>query len=169
MAEVGDGAGPEGALGALEVELVGAERVEDEADVLQVLGPRKAIDQDILKEDKHEPPKERLQDVVHECLEHSRRVGETKRHDEELEVAVVGAECRLLRVGQVHAHLVIAGMQVQLGEEHGAMQLIEELVDQRDQELVLGGLVIERAVVDAEAPGAVCLLDQQHGPRMGRC
>jgi len=39
VAEVGDRAGPEGALGVLEVEVVGAERVEEDADVLQVLGP----------------------------------------------------------------------------------------------------------------------------------
>jgi hypothetical protein len=48
-------------------------------------------------------------------------------------------------------HLMILRAQVQLGEEARAM----ELVNHRDWELVLGRLVIEGAVVDAEAPRVV--------------
>jgi hypothetical protein len=44
-----------------------------------------------------------------------------------------------------------------------------ELVDHRDQELVLGRLVVEGAVVDAEALRAFGFLDKQHRCRERRC
>jgi hypothetical protein len=55
--------------------------------------------------------------VVHQGLEGRRRVGEAERHHQELEVAMVSMEHRLLDVVRVHAHLMIARTQVELGEE----------------------------------------------------
>jgi hypothetical protein len=52
-------------------------------------------------------------------------------------VAVVGAEGGLVDVARVHPHLVIARPEVQLREEAGAMELVQELVDHRNRELVL--------------------------------
>lgn len=102
---------------------------------------------------------EGLEHIIHERLERSWRVGETERHYEKFEVVVVGSEGCLLNVGGVHVHLMVPQAQVYLGEELGAMELIEELVDHWDQELVLGHLIVERPVVDAEMPVHVCLLD----------
>jgi hypothetical protein len=48
------------------------------------------------------------------------------------------------------------------------MELVEELVDHRDRELVLGRLVVEGAVVDAEAPRVDGFLDKQHRCRERR-
>jgi hypothetical protein len=42
------------------------------------------------------------------------------------------------------------------------MELVQELIDHRDQKLVLGCLVVERSIVDAKASQPVRLLDQQH-------
>jgi hypothetical protein len=41
------------------------------------------------------------------------------------------------------------------------MELVQEPIDHWNQELVFRRLGVEGAVVDAEAPGLVCLLDQQ--------
>ena len=49
MAQVGHRGGPKRAFGTLEVETVGAESGEDDADVLQVLRPRGAIYQYIIE------------------------------------------------------------------------------------------------------------------------
>jgi hypothetical protein len=49
MAQVGHRRGPKRTLGTFEVETMGAEGVEDDADVLQVLRPRGAIDQYVIK------------------------------------------------------------------------------------------------------------------------
>jgi NAD(P)H-hydrate repair Nnr-like enzyme with NAD(P)H-hydrate dehydratase domain len=56
---------------------------------------------------------------------------------------------------------MVAGPEIELGEEPGAMEFIQELVDDRDGECVLDGDGIQRAVVDAESPRAVCFLDEE--------
>jgi hypothetical protein len=48
--------------------------------------------------------------------------------------------------------LVVAGAQVELGEEACVVQFIEQLVEHLDRERVLGSDGIEEAIVDAEAP-----------------
>lgn len=73
--------------------------------MLQVLGPRRAINQNIIEECKHEPAKEGLQHIIHEHLERSYHIRETERHDKKFEVVVVCTESRLLNVVQVHAHM----------------------------------------------------------------
>jgi len=56
--------------------------------------------------------------------------------------------------------LVIAGAEVQLGEELRTMQLIKEFVDDGDGESILDGEGIKSAVVYAKPPSPVLLLDQ---------
>jgi hypothetical protein len=49
VAEIGHRGRPKRTLGTLEVQMVGAEGVEDEADVLQVFGPRRAVNQNVIE------------------------------------------------------------------------------------------------------------------------
>jgi hypothetical protein len=95
-------------------------------------------------------------------LEGGQHVGEAKRHHEELEEALVGAEGRLFDVQRVHLHLMVAGAKVELGEECCAVQLIQQFLDHGDWELILHGGGVQRPVIDAKALGVVALLDQQH-------
>ena len=81
MTKVGHKGGPKRAFGTLEVETVAAESVEDDADVLQVLRPRGAIYQYIIEKHQDEPAEIWSEDVVHQCLESSRCIGEAKRHN----------------------------------------------------------------------------------------
>jgi hypothetical protein len=53
VAQIGHRALAKGALGALDVEAMSSEGIEDEEDVLQVLSPRRTVDQDVIKENKH--------------------------------------------------------------------------------------------------------------------
>lgn len=69
----------------------------------------------------------------------------------------MGTKRRLVHIARPHAHLVVAGAQVQLGEEARAM----ELVDHRDREGILDGEGVEGAVVDAETPRPVRFLDEE--------
>jgi hypothetical protein len=50
MALVGHGRRPEQALQALKVQLVRSKLVEDDGDVLEVLPPRRTIDENVIKE-----------------------------------------------------------------------------------------------------------------------
>jgi hypothetical protein len=152
MAEVGDSGDPERALGALDEELVVAERVEDGAEVTQVISPRPAVNQNVVKKYQDEAAEERPEHIIHQGLECRRGVAEAERHHKELVQAIMCTERRLVDVLRAHAHLVITRAQVQLGEELSAMELVEELLDHRDREGVLDRQRVERAVVDAESP-----------------
>ena len=78
-------------------------------------------------------------------------------------MTMVSAERRLGNVVGVHSHLVVARAQIELGEEASPMKLVEKLIDDRNWEFVLGRLGVEGPVVDAKAPGVVCLAHQHHG------
>jgi hypothetical protein len=116
MAEVGNRLSRECTLSALEEELVPLELAEDRTEVSQVVRPGLAIDQNVVKKYQHETAKKWPQDVIHQGLEHGRRVAQSERHDEELVIAVVRPERGLVDVGLPHADLVVAGVEVELGE-----------------------------------------------------
>jgi hypothetical protein len=70
-------------------------------------------------------------------------------------------EHSLVDILRLHTDLMVTGSEVELGEESGAMEFIQELVDGRDGEGVLDGDGVQRAVVDAEPPRVVRLLDEE--------
>ena len=64
----------------------------------------------------------------------------------------MGAGCCLAGVIDVHYDLVVSRAQVELSEIASDLESVEKLVHQWDGELVLGGVLIEGVVVDAETP-----------------
>ena len=125
MTQVVDPLLPKGALGALEDEAMLTQSKENRTDVLQMLRPCPAEDENIIKENKYAPPEEWLQHRVHQRLEGGRRIGEAERHHEELEVPVMRPERRLGDVVGVHADLMIPTAQVQLGEKYCTLELVK--------------------------------------------
>ena len=77
-------------------------------------------------------------------------------------MAVMGTEHRLLDVVRVDAHLVVAGAQIQLGEEARVVQLVDEFLDHWDRELVLHRALVQGTVVDAETPRALGLVYKEY-------
>jgi hypothetical protein len=71
----------------------------------------------------------------------------------------MGAESRLVDIVGTHLHLVVPQPQVELGEELRTMELIQELVDDRNGVGILHCDGVQRAVIHAETPRAVRLLD----------
>lgn len=47
----------------------------------------------------------------------------------------------------MHAGLVIAAPKIQFGEEHRALELIEELIDEGGGDSVMDGLAVQGSVV----------------------
>jgi hypothetical protein len=80
MPEVVDCRGGERALRPLEVELVRTEDVKDRTQVSEMLRLGGAVDQDVIEEDEDAAAEKRLEDVVHQRLEHRWRVGQAERH-----------------------------------------------------------------------------------------
>jgi hypothetical protein len=99
-----------------------------------------------------------VQHIIHQGLERGRGVGETKWHDEELIVTVVGVKHRLVYVPNEHAHLMVAQTQVELGKVASTVQIVHH----RDGELVLGRPRVEGAIVDAETPGPIRLVNKEN-------
>jgi hypothetical protein len=58
---------------------------------------------------------------------------------------------------------MVAGSEVQFGEETGAIQLIQQLIDDRYRKLVLDGDKVESMVVDTKMPSTIMLLDEWTG------
>ena len=90
-----------------------------------MIRPSLAIDQNVVKKDEDETVQERSEHIIHEGLECSRGITEPKCHHPELVEAVVGAKCSLVHIFRSHAHLMVPGPKVQLGEELRTMELIE--------------------------------------------
>jgi hypothetical protein len=116
VAKVGDRCLTERALALFDSKLVLTQNKEDEPNMLQVLGPCAIVYQNIVKEHKHELSEVGTQHVIHQHLECKWGVGHPKRHDQELEVAVVCTDRCLGDVVRVHQCLVLAIAEVELGE-----------------------------------------------------
>lgn len=112
MTQVRDGLNPELALGLLHKEAVLMQQSEDCTDVTEVLCHGTAVDENVIEKYEHEPPQERPQDVIHQCLEGCRRVAKTEGHDEEFVQPLMGPERRLLNVAGAHTDLVVPRTQI---------------------------------------------------------
>jgi hypothetical protein len=62
---------------------------------------------------------------------------------------------------------MVAAAEIQLSEEASPLELVQQLIDDRDGELVLHRLGVELTVVDVESPYLVLLTHQQHWRREG--
>src|SRR6516165_8189134 len=100
-------------------EAVGAEAFQHEAYVALVFLAGPAEDEDVIEIDDSKVVQEVAQDVVHEVLEGGGSVGETKRHDVVLVVAIARTKRGLPLVTLRDANEVVAGTEVQLGVDCG--------------------------------------------------
>jgi hypothetical protein len=56
---------------------------------------------------------------------------------------------------------MITRAKIELGEEFGAVELVQQLVDDRNWKSVLDGDGVEGAIVDVEPPRSIMLLDEE--------
>ena len=144
--DLGDG---EVAFGSVGIEIVGSEGGEGGAEMDLVLLHVMGEHQDVIEIDDDKGVEVGAEDVVHEALESGGCICEAEGHDGILEMAIAGAEGGLGDVVGVYADLVVAMAQVDLGEDCGAMEAIEELVDTGEGVAVLDRDVVETTVIDA--------------------
>lgn len=120
---------------------------------------RRDVYQNVIEKDDHELTCVLGEDRVREALERRRRVRLAEWHHTKLKVAVMHLKSRLLLINLPHTNLVIARAQVQLREVGNTCQLIQQLVDDRQGELVLDRHQIQSPVVNAETPATILLFD----------
>ena len=116
-----DGAAREFAFAFLGVELVAAKGLEDLVDAGFVGSEVGGVQGDVVEVDDDEGVQEGAKDVVHERHEGGWGVGEAKRHDSVLEMAIPGSEGCLGSVGLRDADLTVARAEVEFCEHCGAV------------------------------------------------
>jgi hypothetical protein len=112
MAEVGDGGGAEGALGALDEELLLPKLGEDDTEMSKVIRTCLGIYQDVVKKYQDKATKERPKYIIHEGLECRWRVAQPECHHQELIETVVGAERGFVYIFRSHPHQVVPESEV---------------------------------------------------------
>src|SRR5467141_5281895 len=108
-------------------------------------------DEDIVEVDHYEDVSHVSEDMVHEGLECSGRIGEPHGHNQEFKRAISGAKCCLPLMASGDANIVVASPQVKLGVDLGTAELVKEIGDKRDQVPILPGELVEIPEVDTES------------------
>ena len=120
--------------------------------MLEMLNPGFTIDEDIIKEDHNEVSQEGLKYFIHQCLEHGRGICEAKWHDQKFIMAIMCAESYFRDIICMDPNLVMPRTKIQLGEKMSTMELIQNLINNRNWKLILDCDAIKCSKVDAEAP-----------------
>ena len=98
------------------IHLVFTEDFKDLADVLCMILVVSAINQDIIDVDNHTNIKKGFQDILDQGLESGGCIGESKRHDLILVMAISRAKCSFFDVILVDPNLVVSPSKVDFGE-----------------------------------------------------
>jgi hypothetical protein len=77
--------------------------------------------------------------MVHEALEGGGGVTQTKGHDQKLIVALMSVKGHLGDVVLFHTYLVVARAKIKFGEELGATQFIQEVINDKNGKFVFDG------------------------------
>ncbi len=74
------------------------------------------VDEDVIEVYYHKNVKLLCQDLVDIALKHSRRIGQSKRHDLIFEVTIAGPEGRFSFIAFLDSHLMVGISQIELGK-----------------------------------------------------
>jgi len=103
-----------------------------------------------------------LEDVVHEGLKCSGRIGKSHQHDQELKGAASCSEGCLPLMAGCDMNIVVASMEVELGVDFCVAQLVKEVCDEGDLVLILLSDLVEVLEVNTESHGAILLLIKEN-------
>ena len=113
------------------MKVVLAQSLEHPSDMDVVFLLRLAEDQDVVQVDDNKDVGHIAEDVVHEVLECCRGVGHSKRHYEALEGTVARVERGLPFVSGQDPDVVVSRAEVNLHEELGQPESVQEVTHQR--------------------------------------
>jgi hypothetical protein len=127
--------------------MTGGVRMRDE-DVVEV-------DHDISRQN------EVLEDVVHHCLEGGQGVGKAEVHHQWLKEPLVSMESGLPFVTFLDPDIVETPPDVEFREEPGSLQMVNEIVDQRERVPIFHGHCVKCLVVLDKPEGTILLLNKE--------
>jgi hypothetical protein len=85
----------------------------------------------------------RTKDMIHEALEGGGGITQAKGHDQKIIVTLMSSKGSLGYVKFLHTYLVVARTQIRFSEVSSTTQLIQEIINDRNGELILDGELIE--------------------------
>src|SRR5882724_1705424 len=100
--------------------------------------------------------------MVHEGLEGSRSIGESHWHDQELESAIAHLESCLPLMAHCDTNIVEASVEVEIGVDLRASQLVEEVGDEWNWVPILSSNLVEVPEVHTELQGTILLLHKEN-------
>ena len=126
-----------GALRQLENKIVVKEYLKSKFQMFQMVRERRAVNQDIVEEDDDKAAEVGPENEIHSSLKGRRGIAKPERHHFELKVAVMCPKSCLRNVAGMHAYLVVALQQVELGEALSTAQFIEKFVNRGYRKSIL--------------------------------
>jgi hypothetical protein len=110
--------------------------------------------------------KKRMEDMIHEALEGGRGITEAKGHDQKIIVTLMILKGSLRYVSFLHTYLVVAKTNIKFSEVLSTTQLIQEIINERNGELVLDGELIEGTNIRTHEPSTLFLKYHDHRGRI---
>ena len=95
------------------------------------------------------------EDMIHERLKSWRGVAETKKHYSGFKEAKGSDECHFPLVFLLNANVIIAPLNIKLGEQCGVLHIIDQLRDEGERIPVSNGVGIEILIILAWSQGSV--------------
>lgn len=121
-----------------------------------------AVYQNVIHVNGHLSSRDQIcEDRVHERLEGSRRVGEAKVYDMQLEGSLIGDECRFPLVRFLDPDVVVFPPNVEFGEDLSFRQVVDNIRGERQRIAVFDCDRVELAVILYEAKFSIFLLDEE--------
>jgi hypothetical protein len=107
--------------------------------------------------------------MIHEALEGGGGITEAKRHEQELIVTLMSLKGSLGDFIFLHMYLVVSIMHIRFNEVLSTTQLIQEIINDRNEKLVLDGEFIDSTKFRTHAPSAFFLEYHDHRRRIRVC
>jgi len=115
----------------MEVELAFTKLIHDYARDVTVFLQRRCINEYIIHVYRNDAVSYNVsENLVHHSLKSGRAVHQTEVHYQQLEQALIGAECRLPLIAFMNANIVVAPANVKLCEDLGTFESMDEVVNE---------------------------------------
>jgi hypothetical protein len=94
--------------------------------------PSAVANKNVIKENQNKLSKVGFQEFIQETLEGRWSIAKPKRHYQELIMAFMSSESGLGKICFLHPNLGITGAKIQFGEETGTLELIQQIINDRN-------------------------------------
>src|SRR5688572_21152089 len=108
-----------------------------------------------------------IKDLEHHVGERCRGISQPKRDNVKFKVTITASERRRVSVGFVYALLMVAGEQVEFGEEFCSTEAVDELVNAGEWVSIFACDPVESTVVNTHAQGTILLFYEKDGCAIG--